>query len=85
MVPAPLFLVMILKWISERVGLRRMSPCGQAAPSGGVTFRGDAKAEGVKVVVAGWRPVLDCHGVISKCSSPWFMVKLTPVTPPLGL
>ena len=32
--------------------------------------------------MAGWRPVLDCHGVIRKGCSPWFMVELTPETAP---
>ena len=81
-VPAPLFLLMILRWIAERVALRRSLPCGMQQQDGGVTFRGDAKAEGMKVVVAGWRPIVDANGLVRKDLSPWFAVDLTPESAP---
>ena len=81
-VPAPLFILMILRWIAERVGLRRLNLCGQRSAGDGAAFRGDAKAEGMVVVVAGWAPARDDTGRIRKGESPWFMVSLTPENAP---
>eukprot|EP00972_Heterocapsa_arctica_P099866 14731883-Heterocapsa_arctica.AAC.1 len=39
-------------------------------------MRVDAKAEGLKVCVGGWRPVLDEGGAIDTMKSPWSAVEL---------
>ena len=77
--PLPAMIRLILYWISFMLGRRRVRLCRQPAPmSHGELFRVDAKAEGLKVCVAGWSLL---HGS-DTFSASWFSMELDSTSAP---
>jgi len=71
-----------LRWIHDRLLVRRTIPCHVAGGLPSRTFRVDAKAEGNDVVIGGWLPALSPDGEIVKEKSKWFAVSLNPTSAP---
>ena len=69
-----------MKYFSEELGSNHMMPCEDQAADLGDVFRMDAKAEGEKVVIGGWR----VRGEAT-CEAEWFSVTLTRAMAPWAL
>ena len=65
-------ILLILKFIIGELKRERMARCPSRAKVLGEVFRLDAKAEGEKVAIRGWR----CAGASSTKDAAWFAVKL---------
>ena len=74
----PVMIVLIMKYLAEEIGRVRMMPCVLKAKQLGEVYRLDAKAEGDKVVIGGWRTA----GGLKTSEAPWFSVALTRSTAP---
>ena len=68
----PVMILLILKFIIVELKRERMASCPSKAKVLGEVFRLDAKAEGEKVAIGGWR----CVGASSTKDAAWFAVKL---------
>ena len=81
-VQLPLFVIVVISWLRDRIRERRMQPCAIKRSKLGSIMRVDAKAEGNMVAIGGWRPTHDAGGKVSPHLSPWFAVELSQETAP---
>ena len=52
----PLYVLIVLRWLRDRIRARRSHPLRRRAYLGKSLLRLDAKAEGLSVAVGGWAP-----------------------------
>ena len=78
----PLFALLILSWLRDHFRDARMISCSKERASSRELFRVDAKAEGMQVVIGGWKPHRDPEGNLDCSKSPWFSVTLTEESAP---
>jgi hypothetical protein len=71
-------LVLIMRYLAEELRGSHMMPCEDPAENLGELFRLDAKAEGEKVAIGGWR----VRGAGSTRDAEWFALTLTRATAP---
>ncbi len=74
--PLPLYILIALHFIADRISLRRHYPSAvtrTAVPNGP---RVDARAEGQSIGIGGWLPRRGPSGELSTAHSPWFMIEL---------
>jgi hypothetical protein len=69
--PEKLFTYLVLSWWHERWLKRRHQPVRLQRLGVGSLPGVDAKAEGKRVVIGGWKPVRDEKGAIAKARSSW--------------
>ena len=74
----PVMVVMIMRYLAEELKGNHMMPCEDPAENLGEVFRMDAKAEGSKIVIGGWRVKA---GAQTK-DAEWFSTELTSSTAP---
>ena len=74
----PTMIVLILKFIAKELEHGHMMPCAAPSEDLGEMFRMDAKAEGDKVVIGGWRVKGEGHTQDAE----WFSLTLTRATAP---
>jgi hypothetical protein len=74
----PIMIVLIMKYLAEEIKDSHMMPCEAPARFLGEAFRLDAKAEGEKVVIGGWKIT---ESGLTK-DAPWFSITLTRATAP---
>ena len=80
--PLPPFVSSAMRWLRDRLQIRRSIPCGRQTIQGHGIFRVDAKAEGNDVALGGWMPHYLDDGKVDLARSPWFSVALTAETAP---
>ena len=68
----PVMLMLILRFVASELKRKRVSSCPSLQHNMGEVFRLDAKAEGDKVAIGGWRSL----GAATTKDSKWFAVKL---------
>ena len=73
----PLFALLILDWLRERLRERRTAPCATRKGKKRECFRIDAKAEGDKIVIGGWEPNVYYKEKPDLSTVRWFSVELT--------
>ena len=78
----PVYILVVLRWLRDRLRTRRTLPMRQRARVGRAVLRVDAKAEGLAVAVGGWAPHYDEAGQIVVGRSRWFSVRLAEDTAP---
>lgn len=81
-VEVPMFVLMVLSWLRDRLRERRSRSCLLKSLPMGEAIRVDAKAEGDTISIGGWRPVVDEEGRPDTRRSPWFSLELTRETAP---
>jgi len=74
--PLPTYVLSVLKFLRDRLRVRRMYPCAQPVEVLSEAIRVDAKAEGETATIGGWLPRRDEAGNIDLARSPWFFVAL---------
>jgi len=74
--PLPTYVLAVVKFLMDRLRVRRMYPCAQTMEVMAEAIRVDAKAEGETATIGGWLPRRDKTGSIDLASSPWFFVEL---------
>ena len=74
----PVMIVLIMKYLAEELRGTHMMPCESPALFLGEAFRLDAKAEGDKVVIGGWKITPSER----TWDAPWFSLTLTRATAP---
>jgi len=74
--PLPTYVLSVLKFLQDRLRVRRMYPCAQPVEILAEAIRVDAKAEGETATIGGWLPTRDETGKIDLGRSPWFFVAL---------
>jgi len=74
--PLPTYVLAVIKFLQDRLYVRRMYPCAQPVEPMAEAIRVDAKAEGETATIGGWLPRRDKEGKIDLASSPWFFVQL---------
>jgi len=74
--PLPTYVLTVVKYLQDRLRVRRMYPCAQPVSVMSEAIRVDAKAEGETATIGGWLPRRDEAGNIDLSLSPWFFVKL---------
>ncbi len=72
----PLYIRLISRYLSERIGLRRVYPSATKRPLHIDAFRVDAHAEGHVIGIGGWLPRRDSDGALQTWLSPWFSFQL---------
>ena len=72
----PLYVRMVITWLRAKLQERRACRCQNSLSLEKVSFRVDAKAEGLKVAVGGWSPMFGGDGLIDTMASHWFSVEL---------
>jgi len=72
----PTYVLVVVRFLRDRLTVRRVQKCLQPAVGRLEALRVDAKAEGETATLGGWRPVRDEAGMIDKGRSPWFFVAL---------
>jgi len=80
--PLPTYVLSVLKFLRDRLLVRRLYPCAQPVVALEEAIRVDAKAEGETATIGGWLPRRDESGRLSLASSPWFFVQLSEQTAP---
>jgi len=80
--PLPTYVLTVLKFLQDRLLIRRMYPCAQPLEPMAEAIRVDAKAEGETATIGGWLPCRDRAGRIDVAASPWFYVELNDVVAP---
>jgi len=80
--PLPTYVLSVVKYLRDRLLVRRMYPCAQPLEPLGEAIRVDAKAEGETATIGGWLPTRDAAGKIDLAISPWFFVQLNDQTAP---
>ncbi len=78
----PLYVRIIARYLSERIGRRRVYPSAIKRPLHVDAFRVDARAEGQVIGIGGWLPCRDADGVLRTHLSPWFHFELDAATAP---
>ena len=78
----PLYVLIVLRWLRDRIRARRSHPLRRRAHLKNSLLRVDAKAEGLTVAVGGWAPYHDDSGNILVDRSSWFSVRLTEANAP---
>ena len=73
----PLFALLILDWLRERLRERRTATCATRKGKKRECFRIDAKAEGDKIVIGGWEPNVYYKEKPDLGTVRWFSVELT--------
>ena len=74
----PVMIVLIMRYLAEELKGNRMMPCEAPSRYLGEAFRLDAKAEGEKIVIGGWK-VMENENTKD---APWFSLTLTRATAP---
>ena len=74
----PVMIVLIMRYLAEELKGCRMMPCEAPAHFLGETFRLDAKAEGEKIVIGGWKVTKSENTKDAE----WFSITLTRATAP---
>jgi len=74
--PLPTYVLSVVKFLRDRLVVRRLYPCAQPVEPLGEAIRVDAKAEGETATIGGWLPQRDEEGKIDLARSPWFFVRL---------
>jgi len=74
--PLPTYVLTVVKFLQDRLLVRRMYPCAQPVVPLAEAIRVDAKAEGETATIGGWLPCRDKEGHIDLAASPWFFVQL---------
>jgi len=74
--PLPTYVLVVVRFLRDRLAVRRVQRCHQPLGAPLEALRVDAKAEGETATLGGWRPVRDETGQIDKGRSPWFFVAL---------
>ena len=69
----PVMILLIMQYLAEELRGNHMMPCESRAECLGEVFRLDAKAEGEKVVIGGWR----VRGRGAMKEAEWFSLTLT--------
>jgi hypothetical protein len=72
----PLYVLLVVKFLHDRLKVRRMYKCSQAIVKMTEAIRVDAKAEGETATIGGWLPTRNARGEIDLALSPWFFVAL---------
>jgi len=80
--PLPTYVLSVLKFLRDRLLVRRLYPCAQPIVVLEEAIRVDAKAEGEVATIGGWLPRRDESGQLCLARSPWFFVQLTEETAP---
>jgi len=80
--PLPTYVLSVLKFLRDRLLVRRLYPCAQPVVALEEAIRVDAKAEGATATIGGWLPKRDEAGSLSLALSPWFFVALSEETAP---
>jgi hypothetical protein len=80
--PLPTYVLMVAKFLVDRLGMRRLYPCAQAVGDVGEAIRVDAKADGETATIGGWLPRRDAQGRLDPARSPWFFVALDDTVAP---
>jgi len=80
--PLPTYVLSVLKFLQDRLRVRRMYPCAQPVEHLSEPIRVDAKAEGETATIGGWLPRRDEAGNIDLARSPWFFVALNDTVAP---
>jgi len=80
--PLPTYVLSVVKYLRDRLLVRRMYPCAQPVEPLAEAIRVDAKAEGETATIGGWLPQRDATGKLDLASSPWFFVQLNDQTAP---
>jgi len=80
--PLPTYVLSVVKFLHDRLVVRRMYPCAQPVEPLAEAIRVDAKAEGETATIGGWLPTRDASGRIDLSLSPWFFVQLNDQTAP---
>jgi len=80
--PLPTYVLAVVKFLIDRLQVRRMYPCAQAMEDMAEAIRVDAKAEGETATIGGWLPRRDSTGRIDLALSPWFFVELNDAVAP---
>ena len=73
----PLYALIVMRWLRDRLRVRRSHVVRRRTTIAGSVLRVDAKAEGLTVAVGGWAPVRDERGQIDVSRSPWLSLTLT--------
>jgi len=74
--PLPTYVLTVIKFLQDRLLVRRMYPCAQPLEPMAEAIRVDAKAQGETATIGGWLPRRDSSGRIDLAASPWFFVHL---------
>jgi len=74
--PLPTYVLSVVKFLRDRLVVRRLYPCAQPIEPLGEAIRVDAKAQGETATIGGWLPQRDEEGKIDLARSPWFFVRL---------
>ena len=74
----PVMILLIMRYLAEELRGNHMMPCESRAEHLGEVFRLDAKAEGEKIVIGGWR----VRGDGDTKQAEWFSLALTRATAP---
>jgi len=72
----PTYVLVVVKFLRDRLTVRRVQHCGQTLGKPLEALRVDAKAEGETATLGGWCPVRNARGEIDPSLSPWFFVAL---------
>jgi len=80
--PLPTYVLAVVKFLQDRLSIRRMYPCAQSVGIMSEAIRVDAKAEGETATIGGWLPTRNEAGHIDLSLSPWFFVKLDDASAP---
>ena len=81
-VALPLYVKIVIKWLRDRLSVRRGHPVREHRRKLRDAMRVDAKAEGLAVALGGWAPQYREDGSVDTRTSKWFSVRLDENTAP---